>query len=54
MGCAPAMLSGSGSVVFGVFQEEEHGIRFGPDDQNVVRGLVTSTAERVEPVLPVD
>jgi len=54
IGCAPAMLSGSGSVVFGVFQEEEHGIRFGPDDQNVVRGLVTSTAERVEPVLPVD
>jgi 4-diphosphocytidyl-2-C-methyl-D-erythritol kinase len=57
MGCAPAMMSGSGSVVFGVLPEESVGIKFSPDDANdppLVRGLVTSSADRVEPVVAVD
>lgn len=57
MGCMPVMMSGSGSVVFGVFQEEAVGVRFSPDDTNdppLVRGLVTTTADRVEPVVALD
>jgi 4-diphosphocytidyl-2-C-methyl-D-erythritol kinase len=53
-GCSPAMMSGSGSTVFGVFpaetrvelpQFQSEGSSPGP------RVLLTRTAERVEPVL---
>jgi 4-diphosphocytidyl-2-C-methyl-D-erythritol kinase len=56
MGCVPAMMSGSGSVVFGVMPEGAHSIRFGHDGEEPppVRGLITSSADRVEPVLPLD
>ena len=57
MGCAPAMLSGSGSVVFGVHPGESLGVRFvdaGGDGRPTVRAVVTSSADRVEPVLPLD
>jgi 4-diphosphocytidyl-2C-methyl-D-erythritol kinase len=57
MGCAPAMMSGSGSVVFGVMPEHfTGGIHFRPDgdDPPLVRGLTTASADRVEPVLPLD
>jgi 4-diphosphocytidyl-2-C-methyl-D-erythritol kinase len=51
-GCAPAMMSGSGSVVFGILPDkgEPHGMFFGDS----VRGLATFTATEVEPVLPLD
>lgn len=55
-GCAPAMMSGSGSVVFGVHPGNV-GIRFeydGAGGSPSVRGLVTSSAERVEPVVALD
>jgi 4-diphosphocytidyl-2-C-methyl-D-erythritol kinase len=57
MGCAPAMMSGSGSVVFGVLPDGSHSIRFGHDSGDEpppVRGLTTSSADRVEPVVAVD
>jgi len=57
MGCAPAMMSGSGSVVFGVMPLESTGIRFSPDASDgpaQVRGLATTSADRVEPVVAVD
>lgn len=56
-GCAPAMMSGSGSVVFGVHPAESVGIRIshdGPQGTPSMRGLVTSSAERVEPVVLLD
>ena len=57
MGCAPALMSGSGSVVFGVMPLEAGGVRFLPDaaDGPVhVRGLTTMSANRVEPVTLLD
>ena len=51
-GCAPAMMSGSGSVVFGVVEGD-----LGPRGMVLregVRGLLTFTATDVEPVLPLD
>jgi 4-diphosphocytidyl-2-C-methyl-D-erythritol kinase len=57
MGCAPAMLSGSGSVVFGVHSAAALGVRFvdaGGEGQPTVRALVTVSAERVEPVVALD
>jgi 4-diphosphocytidyl-2-C-methyl-D-erythritol kinase len=57
MGCAPAMLSGSGSVVFGVMPFEAGAIRFVPDATDgppPVRGLSTMSADRVEPVVALD
>lgn len=57
MGCAPAMLSGSGSVVFGVHPAGELGVRFvdaGGEGQPTVRALITGSAERVEPVVALD
>jgi 4-diphosphocytidyl-2-C-methyl-D-erythritol kinase len=57
MGCAPAMLSGSGSVVFGVEPAKPLGVRFvdaGGEGQPTVRALITASAERVEPVVALD
>ena len=57
MGCAPAMLSGSGSVVFGVMPDAGTAITFGSppgEEPPPVRGLVTSSADRVEPVVALD
>ncbi|NUO38924.1 MAG: 4-(cytidine 5'-diphospho)-2-C-methyl-D-erythritol kinase [Gemmatimonadaceae bacterium] len=57
MGCAPAMLSGSGSVVFGVEPAEALGVRFvdaGGEGQPTVRAVVTASADRVEPVVALD
>jgi 4-diphosphocytidyl-2-C-methyl-D-erythritol kinase len=57
MGCAPAMLSGSGSVVFGVQPARELGVRFvdaAGEGQPAVRALITGSAERVEPVVALD
>jgi 4-diphosphocytidyl-2-C-methyl-D-erythritol kinase len=57
MGCTPAMMSGSGSVVFGVMPADSVGIRFSDppgDGKPPVRGLVTATADRVEPVVALD
>jgi 4-diphosphocytidyl-2-C-methyl-D-erythritol kinase len=57
MGCAPAMLSGSGSVVFGVHPAQALGVRFvdaGGEGQPTIRALATSSAERVEPVVALD
>jgi 4-diphosphocytidyl-2-C-methyl-D-erythritol kinase len=56
MGCAPAMMSGSGSVVFGVMPANFAGsIRFGSDPEPVMaRGLMTWSADRVEPVVALD
>jgi 4-diphosphocytidyl-2-C-methyl-D-erythritol kinase len=56
MGCAPAMLSGSGSVVFGV-AAKPLGVRFvdaGGEGQPSVRAVITASAERVEPVVALD
>jgi 4-diphosphocytidyl-2-C-methyl-D-erythritol kinase len=58
-GCAPAMMSGSGSVVFGVMpgRDAAFGFRFGSttgEEPPPVRGLVTSSADRVEPVVALD
>jgi 4-diphosphocytidyl-2-C-methyl-D-erythritol kinase len=56
MGCAPAMLSGSGSVVFGVHPGENFGVRFvdAHEGETSVRAVVTRTSDRVEPVVAVD
>lgn len=57
MGCAPAMMSGSGSVVFGVMPDVSAAITFGyppGDSPPPVRGLVTTSADRVEPVVVLD
>jgi 4-diphosphocytidyl-2-C-methyl-D-erythritol kinase len=57
MGCAPAMLSGSGSVVFGVEPAQELGVRFvdaGGEGQPTVRAVLSASAERVEPVVALD
>jgi 4-diphosphocytidyl-2-C-methyl-D-erythritol kinase len=51
-GCAPAMMSGSGSVAFGILPGggEPRGMSFGDG----VQAIGTSTAAEVEPVLPLD
>jgi 4-diphosphocytidyl-2-C-methyl-D-erythritol kinase len=51
-GCSPAMMSGSGSVVFGVrgADAEKHL----PALPRAAATLLTSTATRVEPVVPLD
>lgn len=57
MGCAPAMLSGSGSTVFGVHPAPALGVRFvdaGGEGQPTVRAVVSASAERVEPVVALD
>lgn len=57
MGCAPAMMSGSGSVVFGVMPADSPSVTFGHRPGEApppVRGLATASAERVEPVVPLD
>jgi 4-diphosphocytidyl-2-C-methyl-D-erythritol kinase len=57
MGCAPAMMSGSGSVVFGVMPDGGGGITFNDppgEGPPPVRGLVTASAVRVEPVVALD
>ena len=56
MGCAPAMMSGSGSVVFGVLPGLSS-VGFGTpagEEPPPVRGLVTTSADRVEPVVVLD
>jgi 4-diphosphocytidyl-2-C-methyl-D-erythritol kinase len=50
-GCAPAMLSGSGSVVFGVLPD---GIAHPPRVDEPCVTLLTRTAMRVEPVSALD
>ena len=57
LGCAPAMMSGSGSVVFGVMPVGAAPVAFGypaSDGPPPVRGLVTSSADRVEPIVALD
>ena len=57
MGCAPAMMSGSGSVVFGVMPADSPPVSFGYPpgaEPPPVRGLVTASADRVEPVVALD
>jgi 4-diphosphocytidyl-2-C-methyl-D-erythritol kinase len=57
LGCAPAMMTGSGSVVFGVHSESSVGVRFvdaGGEGETSVRAVVTASAERVEPVVALD
>lgn len=57
MGCAPAMLSGSGSVVFGVHPDENFGVRFvdaGGEGETAVHAIVTASADSVEPVVALD
>lgn len=51
-GCAPAMLSGSGSVVFGVLPAG--GGRQAPSSRAPSAALFTRTATRVEPVVVLD
>jgi 4-diphosphocytidyl-2-C-methyl-D-erythritol kinase len=51
-GCAPAMMSGSGSVVFGVRPADAEKQR--PVFPASPPALLTSTATRVEPVIPLD
>ncbi len=57
MGCVPAMMSGSGSVVFGVMPADAPGVVFGHRPGEApppVRGIATTSADRVEPVVPLD
>jgi 4-diphosphocytidyl-2-C-methyl-D-erythritol kinase len=57
MGCAPVMMSGSGSVVFGVMPVGAPSPTFGYSagtEPPPVRGLVTESADRVEPVVALD
>jgi 4-diphosphocytidyl-2-C-methyl-D-erythritol kinase len=57
MGCAPAMLSGSGSVVFGVQPADAAPVRFVDAEGGetpAVRALLTTSAEKVEPVVALD
>jgi 4-diphosphocytidyl-2-C-methyl-D-erythritol kinase len=51
-GCRPAMMSGSGSVVFGVLPD---GVEPGlPRLERVASSVLTRTATRVEPVVALD
>ena len=50
--CAPAMMSGSGSVVFGVLGADAEMVL--PTLPAGTRTLMTTTAIRVEPVKPLD
>lgn len=53
-GCAPAMLSGSGSTVFGVLPEGAAAPELDCAVDAEVRRILTQSAVRVEPVVPVD
>jgi 4-diphosphocytidyl-2C-methyl-D-erythritol kinase len=57
LGCTPAMMTGSGSVVFGVHSETSAGVRFvdaAGEGETAVRAVATASAERVEPVVALD
>ncbi|MBA3672526.1 MAG: 4-(cytidine 5'-diphospho)-2-C-methyl-D-erythritol kinase [Gemmatimonadaceae bacterium] len=56
LGCGPAMMSGSGSVVFGVLPADGDRAALSPDELAGLpaRVIRTRTAARVEPVSPIE
>jgi 4-diphosphocytidyl-2-C-methyl-D-erythritol kinase len=57
IGCAPALMSGSGSVVFGVMPAGASSVTFGYPSGGApppVHGFVTASSDRVEPVVALD